>query len=71
MSLETAKVLLKSIVRYNQVKDGPSGNAEREAGRDLQTAATDHLLSEGQQSIELADMIVSFAISLNNPAVPA
>ncbi len=60
MSMETAKELLKSIVKYNKHKDGDSGDAERDAGGELQTAAINHLRAEAGRSVELAEMFDEF-----------
>jgi hypothetical protein len=65
MSLDTAQVLLNAIVKYNKLKDGSSGDAERDAGGELEAAAIDHLRSEAGRSIELAEMVDQVAHSLN------
>jgi hypothetical protein len=62
MSLDTQRNLLKAIVKYNKVKDGPSGDAERDAGGELQAAAVDHLRNEASFTVvpEVAEMLAEF-----------
>jgi len=66
MSLKTAEILLGTIVKYNIAKDGPSGDAECDAGGALQRAAIDHLRSEAGHSVELAEMVDQFETKLND-----
>jgi hypothetical protein len=65
MSLATAKELLEAIVAYNRVKDGDSGDAERDAGGEMQAAAITHLRDEAGRSVELAELIDNFGDTLD------
>ena len=65
MSLYTARNLMEGIVIYNQAKDGDSGDAERDAGGDLQAAAIAHLTEEAGRSVDLAELIDSFGDTLD------
>ena len=65
MSIETATELLDSIVAYNKVKNGDSGDAEHDAGVDLQNAAIAHLRAEAGSSVDLAELVDSFGDTLD------
>ena len=66
MSIETAKALLGAIVAYNKVKDGDSGDAERDAGGDLQAMAISHLQAEAARNVDLAELVDSYRETLNH-----
>lgn len=70
MSLDTAKELLTAIVKYNKAKDGPSGDAERDAGGDLQTAAMSHLRAEAPVSHGLPRLMAEFEPLLDEAPDP-
>jgi hypothetical protein len=67
MSLDSAALLLESIVAYNRVKDGDSGDAERDAGGEMQAAAIAHLRLEAGSSVELAELVDGFGETLDEP----
>lgn len=60
MSYETAKDLLEAISKYNKATDGPSGDAELEAGIDMRDCALAFLRSQGGLSVDMADLIDSY-----------
>jgi hypothetical protein len=66
MSLATAKELLEAIVAYNKVKDGDSGDAEHDAGNDLQAAAIEHLRDEAVHSADISELVNSYGEILDN-----
>jgi hypothetical protein len=65
MSLVTAKELLEAIVAYNKVKNGDSGDAEHDAGVELQNAAIAHVRAEAGGSIDLAELVDSYGDTLD------
>ena len=65
MSNELAKDLLEAIVVYNRVKNGDSGDAEHDAGVEMQNAAIAYLRSEAINNVDLTDLVASFGDTLD------
>jgi hypothetical protein len=68
VSFASATNLLEAIVAFNKVKNGDSGDAEYDAGVELQDAALAHLRAEADESAstEKQNQINSFGDTLDN-----
>ena len=65
MQFEAAEALLKSIVKFNEVKDGDSGDDEHDAAVELRDDAFNYLLASTGRDVELSELIDRYKLLID------